>query len=85
MCFKIVSDASIQDSLGDEIKIFKNDVDIGVALNANELSNEICFNDVEENDIFSVAVVSSFLLSSSLTVFVSESSSVLSTDFSDSD
>ena len=53
-CFKIVSDASVQDSLGDEIKIFKNEDEtpVGVALNANELSNEICFNDVEENDIF---------------------------------
>ena len=50
-CFKIVSDASIQNSLGDEIKIFKNDIEIGVALNAHELSNEICFNEIEENDV----------------------------------
>ena len=54
MCFKIVSDASIQDSLGDEIKIFKNEDEtpVGVALNANELSNEVCFNDVKESDNF---------------------------------
>ena len=52
MCFKIVSDASIQNSLGDEIKIFKNEIEIGVALNANELSNEVCFNDVVESDNF---------------------------------
>ena len=52
MCFKIVSDASIQDSLGDEIKVFKNDVEIGVALNANEMSNEVCFNDIDETDVF---------------------------------
>ena len=51
-CFKIVSDASIQDSLGDEIKVFKNDIEIGVALNANEISNEVCFNDIDENDVF---------------------------------
>ena len=57
MCFKIISDASIQDSLGDEIKLFKNEVDIGVALNANELSNEICFNDVEESDNFKFVTV----------------------------
>ena len=52
MCFKIVSDASIQDSLGDEIKIFKNEIEFGVALTANEISNEVCFNDIGEIDVF---------------------------------
>ena len=52
MCFKFVSDPSIQNSLGDEIKIFKNEVELGVALNTNQLSNEVCFDDTQENDMF---------------------------------
>ena len=52
MCFKIVADLSIENSLGDEIKIFKNEVELGVALSANQLSNEACFDDTEENDVF---------------------------------
>ena len=51
-CFKLIADPSIQGALGDEIKILKNDLEIGVALNAHEVSNESCFNDVQENDIF---------------------------------
>ena len=51
-CFKLIADPSIEGALGDEIKILKNDLDIGVALNAHQVSNEVCFNDVQENDIF---------------------------------
>ena len=52
MCFKLTADPSIQDGLGDEIQILKNDIVVGTALNANELSNEACINDVQENDVF---------------------------------
>ena len=51
-CFKLVADPSIEGSLGDEIKISKNNIDIGIALNAYQLSNEVCFDDVAENDVF---------------------------------
>ena len=46
------ADSSLEGALGDEIKIFKNNIEIGVALNANQLSNEACFDDVEEDDMF---------------------------------
>ena len=52
MCFKLVADPSIEGSLGDQIRISKNNIEIGVALNANQLSNEVCFDDVAENDVF---------------------------------
>ena len=52
VCFKLTADPSIQDGLGDEIQILKNDIVVGTALNANELSNEACINDVQENDVF---------------------------------
>ena len=53
VCFKLTADPSIQDGLGDEIQILKNGIwPVGTALNANELSNEACINDVQENDVF---------------------------------
>ena len=51
-CFKIIVDPSQNDALGDAIKIFKNDIEVGVALNSNELTNEACFDDVDKNDVF---------------------------------
>ena len=51
-CFEIVADPAIENSLGDKIKIFKNEVELGVVLGANQLSNEVCFDDTEENDMF---------------------------------
>ena len=51
-CFKLTAGASIKDGLGDEIKIFQDEVEIGVALGANESSNEICFDDVDDGATF---------------------------------
>ena len=51
-CFKLNTDPSVPDSLGDEIKLFKNGEEAGVALGANELSNEICLEDTSEGDVF---------------------------------
>ena len=51
-CFKLNADPAVTDSLGDEIKLFKNGEEVGTALAANELSNEICIEDTSEGDVF---------------------------------
>ena len=51
-CFKLIADSSRDQALGDQIKIFKNGIEIGIALDANEFSNEACFDDVGEDDVF---------------------------------
>ena len=51
-CFKLITDQSISDSIGDEIKLFKNGDEAGIGLGTNELSNEICLEDTSEGDIF---------------------------------
>ena len=51
-CFKLKTDPAVTGSLGDEIKLFKNGDEVGTALGANELSNEICLEDTSEGDVF---------------------------------
>ena len=51
-CFKLITDPSVEDSLGDEIKLFKNTEEAGSALHTNELSNEICLEDTSDGDVF---------------------------------
>ena len=51
-CFKLNTDPSVSDSLGDEIKLFKNGKEAGIALGVNELSNEICLQDTLNGDVF---------------------------------
>ena len=51
-CFTLNTDPAVTDSLGDEIKLFKNGDDVGIALGANELANEVCFEDTLEGDEF---------------------------------
>ena len=46
------TDPSVQDSLGDEIKVFINGEEVGVALLANQLSNMLCLEHTSENDAF---------------------------------
>ena len=52
ICFQLETDPSIQDSLGDEIKIFKGGAEIGTGLGAGQLSNEICIEDTADGDAF---------------------------------
>ena len=75
-CFEIVADPSIENSLGDEIKIFKNEVELGVALSANQLSNDVCFDDTEENDIFKLVTVGNNNVSLFLTTRFTVTSSI---------
>ena len=42
----------MEKSLGDEIKLFKNGVEVGSALSAQQLSNEICIEDTSDGDNF---------------------------------
>ena len=51
-CFLFKTDPSIADALGDEIKIFKGDQEIGTALGLNQLSNEFCIEDTIDGEIF---------------------------------
>ena len=51
-CFKLETDPAVTDSLGNEIKLWKNDDEVGTALGANELLNEICIEDTLEEDVF---------------------------------
>ena len=67
-CFKLIADPAIEGALGDEIKILKNDLEIGVALNAHEVSNEACLNDVQENDVFKFITAGNDNVSLSLSI-----------------
>ena len=49
---KLNVDASVENSLGDDIKLFKNGVEVGTALGAQQLSNEICIEDTSDGDNF---------------------------------
>ena len=51
-CFKLITDPSVEDSLGDEIKLFKNGKEAGTALNTNELFNEFCLENTLDGDIY---------------------------------
>ena len=51
-CFEIITDPSVSGSLGDGIKLFKNGIDIGFVLNANQISNLICDEDAQDDDNF---------------------------------
>ena len=51
-CFKINTDPAMSNSLGDEIKLFKNGDEIGLALGSNQISNEICIDDTSVGDVF---------------------------------
>ena len=51
-CFKINTDPGVPNSLGDEIKLFKNGGEIGVALGSNQISNEICIDETSVADVF---------------------------------
>ena len=51
-CFKINTDPAMPNSLGDEIKLFKNGGEIGVALGSNQISNEICIDETSVADVF---------------------------------
>ena len=52
MCFEFHSDPTITDSLGDEIKLFKNDDEVGTALGNHQQSNTICIDDTSDGDVF---------------------------------
>ena len=49
---KLNVDASVENSLGDEIKLLKNGVEVGTALGTQQLSNEICIEDTSDGDNF---------------------------------
>ena len=51
-CFEISVDSSVSNSLGNEIKLFKNDIDIGFALPAYEHSYKKCIEVTQDGDIF---------------------------------
>ena len=51
-CFELHTDPSITDSLGDEIKLFKNGDEMGAALGSDQRSNTICIDDTSVEDIF---------------------------------
>lgn len=51
-CFEIITDPAVSNSLGDGIKLFQNGIDIGFALNSNEISNVKCVEDAQDGDIF---------------------------------
>ena len=51
-CFELKTDPGIPDSLGDEIKLFKNSAEVGIALGAYQLSNEVCLEETSDGDIF---------------------------------
>ena len=51
-CFKLNTDPAVTDSLGNEIRLFQNGAEVGIALGANELSNEICIEDTSGGDVF---------------------------------
>ena len=51
-CFKLTTDPSVEDSLGDEIKLFKNGVEVGAALGAQQISNERCIEYTSDGDVF---------------------------------
>ena len=50
--FKLNIDPSVANSLGDEIKLFQNGAEVGSALGAQQLSNEICIDDTSDGDNF---------------------------------
>ena len=51
-CFTLKTDPSIEDALGDEIKLFKDDQEVGTALGSYQLSNEFCIQDAKDGDAF---------------------------------
>ena len=51
-CFEFHTDPSITDSLGDEIKLFKNGGEVGLALGSYQQSNTICIDDTADGDAF---------------------------------
>ena len=51
-CFTLKTDPSIQDSLGDEIKIFKDGQEVGIALASNQLSNELCIENTTDGEAY---------------------------------
>ena len=51
-CFELHTDPSITDSLGDEIKLFKNGDEVGAALDAYQQSNTLCIDDTSDGDVF---------------------------------
>ena len=51
-CFEFHTDPSITDSLGDEIKLFINGDEVGLALGSSQQSNTICIDDTSEGDVF---------------------------------
>ena len=51
-CFTFKTDPSIQDALGDEIKVFKDGQEVGTALGSTQLSNELCIEDTKDGDAF---------------------------------
>ena len=51
-CFEIITDPSVPNSLGNGIQLFKNGIDIGLALNPYQISNKKCVENVEDGDIF---------------------------------
>ena len=52
MCFELHTDPSIPDSIGDEIKLLKNDDAVGLALGSHQQSNTICIDDTTDGDVF---------------------------------
>ena len=51
-CFEFHTDPSITDSLGDEIQLFINGDEVGLALGSYQQSNTICIDDTSEGDVF---------------------------------
>ena len=52
MCFEFNTDPSITNSLGDEIKLFKNGDEVGAALGSDQQSNTICIDETSDEDVF---------------------------------
>ena len=51
-CFELIADSTVSNALGNEIRLLRNGIDIGVALNANELSKTKCVDDAQDGDVF---------------------------------
>ena len=50
MCYKLVSDETVNSYFGNPITIFRNEDEIGIALKTNRVSQKTCFTDILPRD-----------------------------------
>ena len=50
LCYKLVSDSTVNGYSGNKITIFRNEIEIGIAFGAQAISQRTCFTDIIPSD-----------------------------------